>query len=203
MRVKTQARRDAIVEVASRAFMELGFERTSMAEISARLGGSKATLYGYFSSKEELFIEVARSVAETHIQPAFHALVHSIDGDEAAALQRFGESFLGFIVQPDAVAIQRMVVAESGHSTIGQLFFESGPKKGHLAVASFIQAAMSRGRLHSADPAVAAEHLMALLQAEMMQRLMFGVAVNTSKARIRKAVERTITAFMLAYGPER
>jgi hypothetical protein len=43
-------------------------------------------------------------------------------------------------------------------------------------------------------------HLSALLQAEMMQRLMFGMAVKTSKARIRNAVDRAVTAFMLAYG---
>jgi AcrR family transcriptional regulator len=152
MRVKTQAKRDALVEVASRAFMELGFERTSMAEISARLGGSKAKLYGYFSSKEELFIAVTRSVGETHIRPAFDALVKGNDGDDAAALKRFGERYLGFIVLPDAVTVLRMVVAESGHSSVGQMFFAAGPKMGEEAIASFLQAAMARARLRTADP---------------------------------------------------
>ena len=54
MRVKTEAKRQHIVDVAAQAFRELGFEGASMAEICARVGGSKATLYNYFASKEEL-----------------------------------------------------------------------------------------------------------------------------------------------------
>ena len=50
MRVKTEEKRQAILEEAAKAFQELGFERTSMSEICARVGGSKATLYNYFAS---------------------------------------------------------------------------------------------------------------------------------------------------------
>ena len=39
MRVKSEARRQAILEVAAEVFREHGFEQASMAEISARLGG--------------------------------------------------------------------------------------------------------------------------------------------------------------------
>ena len=55
MRVRTEDRRQAIIDVALQVFREVGFERASMALISRRLGGSKGTLYGYFRSKEELF----------------------------------------------------------------------------------------------------------------------------------------------------
>ena len=55
MRVRTEDRRQAIVSVALETFREVGFERTSMAMIARKLGGSKGTLDGYFQSKEELF----------------------------------------------------------------------------------------------------------------------------------------------------
>ena len=201
MRVRTEAKREAILEEASKAFIELGFERTSMAEISARVGGSKATLYGYFESKEQLFVAVALSLGEKHIRPVFDVLKQTTDGDESMALQRFGEGFLSHVSLPDAVAIQRMVIAESGHTAIGQLFFEAGPKMGHEAVAFFLQGAMARGRLRRADLAVATEHLLALLNAEIMPRRMLGLPVNTSRAQIRKVVERAVAAFMAAYAP--
>ena len=199
MRVRTEAKREAILEEASKAFIELGFERASMADISARVGGSKATLYSYFPSKEQLFVEVARSVGEKHIGPAFDALVHSTDGDEAGALQRFGEGFLGYVSQPEPVSIQRMVIAESGHTSIGQLFFDAGPKIGHEAISEFLKAAMARGRLRRADTVVATHQLLALLNAEIMPRCLLGLPVNTSKANIRKVVERAVSAFMAAY----
>ncbi len=60
MKVRTEARRNVILEAAVALFKELGYERTSMNELAKRLGGSKATLYGYFASKEELFRAVVK-----------------------------------------------------------------------------------------------------------------------------------------------
>jgi AcrR family transcriptional regulator len=51
MRVKSDTRREAILEIAKDLFREVGYERASMAMISARVGGSKATLYSYFKSR--------------------------------------------------------------------------------------------------------------------------------------------------------
>lgn len=201
MRVRTEAKREAILEEASKAFIELGFERTSMAEISARVGGSKATLYGYFPSKELLFIEVTRSAGERHIRPAFDALAQSAIGDEVGALRRFGEGFLGYVTRPDAIAIQRMVIAESGHTEIGRLFFEAGPKFGHDLIAGFLDRAMTNGKLRRADLGVATSHLLGLLNAEIMPLHQLGLPVNTSRAQIRKVVERAVSAFMAAYAP--
>jgi len=199
MRVRTEAKREAILEAAAEAFIELGFERCSMAEISARVGGSKATLYSYFSSKEQLFVDVARNAGEKHIQPAFDELAETPAGQEEAALQRFGQELLSYISQPDAVAIQRMVIAEAGHTEIGKLFFEAGPKIGHEKIAEFLKRAMARGRFRRADAEAATEHLMALLTAEIMPRCMLGLAVNTSKGNIRKVVARAVSTFVTAY----
>lgn len=58
MRTKSDEKRQAILDVAAEVFREAGFERASMSEICTRVGGSKATLYNYFPSKEELFFEV-------------------------------------------------------------------------------------------------------------------------------------------------
>src|SRR5581483_9396609 len=54
-RLDRDARREAILDVARDVFLEEGFAAASMSTIAARLGGSKATLYNYFKSKEEIF----------------------------------------------------------------------------------------------------------------------------------------------------
>jgi AcrR family transcriptional regulator len=53
-------RRERIIQVARSVFFEVGYAGASMSLISQRLGGSKATLYAYFSSKEELFAAIIR-----------------------------------------------------------------------------------------------------------------------------------------------
>ena len=49
MRVRNEEKRLEIIRIAAELFDELGYERTSMSTIAARVGGSKATLYGYFA----------------------------------------------------------------------------------------------------------------------------------------------------------
>jgi AcrR family transcriptional regulator len=199
MRVRTEAKREAILEIAAKAFIEMGYERASMAEISARVGGSKATLYGYFESKEQLFVEVATAVGEKHLADAF-AELEQTSADVQVALQRFGETMVGFLVQPDTLATQRMVIAEAGHSDIGQRFYKAGPGRGLVAVTAYLQAAIDAGRLRAADARVAALHLIALFQAETMPLRMLGVPVSTSRAQIRQAIERALAVFLAAYG---
>ena len=99
MRMKTEAKRQAILEVAALAFQELGFERTSMSEICARVGGSKATIYNYFASKEELFSEVMFLSTEAEFMVVHQALEASTE-DVAESLQRFGERLLTFLYSP-------------------------------------------------------------------------------------------------------
>jgi AcrR family transcriptional regulator len=54
----TTARRDAIFRAALECFRELGYEKTTVADIKARAGVSTGSLYHHFSSKERLFGEL-------------------------------------------------------------------------------------------------------------------------------------------------
>ena len=61
MRVMTDERRTEIVRLAAMLFEQIGYEATSMSELSRRLGGSKSTLYRYFPTKDDLVIAVVRT----------------------------------------------------------------------------------------------------------------------------------------------
>lgn len=198
MRVKTEARREAILEMALQVFQELGYDRTSMDEIAARLGGSKVTLYGYFPSKQQLFLEVAHYSGMRHLGPAYDELLPGSD-DLPRVLRRFGEKFVSFICTPEAVGTYRMVVAQAGQSDIGRQFFELGPKRGEETVAAFLQAEMAAGRLKQADPSVVALHLTGLLQAEVMHRILLGANAAPSRQQIKQIVERAVSVFLAAY----
>ena len=51
-------RKVAIIEGALRVFNELGIEKTTMDEIAQESGFGKATLYYYFTSKDDVFIHI-------------------------------------------------------------------------------------------------------------------------------------------------
>jgi len=200
MRARTDAKRDAILAAAAQAFRELGYKRASMAHIAARFGGSKATLYGYFASKELLFVEVARMGGEKHMHAALQAL-HLAPQDLAPALTRFGEKYLAFITLPETLATQRMLIAESGLSDIGCRFYEAGPKRGIACMAQFLQAEMARGRLRSAEPEIVAKHFMGLVQAEVFHGLLLGLPTPRSRAHLHAIAERAVSVFLAAYAP--
>ena len=53
-----ESRRDTIVAAAQKIFFEKGIEHTRMRDIAAEAELSKATLYLYFTDKEELTFEI-------------------------------------------------------------------------------------------------------------------------------------------------
>lgn len=200
MRVKCEARRQNIVEVASEVFREFGFEAASMSEIATRVGGSKATLYSYFSSKEELFVAVVRYFAETHMHEIFARL--DAQADLASTLQDFGERFLNQISQPEMLGFYRSLMAEAGKSDVGRLFYERGPLEGLQLLATFMQRAMALGKLREEDKTVAAQHFLSLLRAETLEQLQLGVLGSIPAADIAPIVTRAVGVFLRAYAPE-
>lgn len=72
---RTAQTRELILGVALAQFLQTGFERTRMAEIAARAGLAKGTLYLHFADKEALFefvLEqlVSAPLARLRAQPA-------------------------------------------------------------------------------------------------------------------------------------
>jgi TetR/AcrR family transcriptional regulator len=58
------AHRQAMLAAAEQVFAEKGFERATMEEVAARAEFSVGALYNFFESKEALFGEVFRGIAE-------------------------------------------------------------------------------------------------------------------------------------------
>ncbi|RDK03821.1 TetR/AcrR family transcriptional regulator [Paraburkholderia lacunae] len=198
MRKKTEEKRQAIVDAAFEVFSEAGFEQASMSEIAARVGGSKATLYGYFESKEEMFFEVMNECAAHEIKGAFALLKTSVPIREA--LTGFGKHYLIAILKPQLLAIRRLAIHEGGRSHVGALFYERGPKIGWQMVASFLQQSYEAGRLRKCNVTVATEHLRALFEAELAELCLLGVPADTSARNITQVVNRAVDVFMAAYG---
>lgn len=198
MRVKSEAKRQSIIDAAAAVFMEQGFSAASMSEIASRAGGSKATLYSYFPSKEELFCETMRDLCEERVQPVFTALE---TGQELAeTLELFGVGFLREILSPDLLAIRRMIVAEAGRSRVGQLFFNQGPKVGRTRIAHFLEQQMQLGHLKKGDPWRATLHLLALLTADLADECLWGVRETPSDQEITEHVRSALAVFFAAYG---
>ncbi len=200
MRMKTEAKRQAILEVAAQAFQELGFERTSMSEICARVGGSKATIYNYFASKEELFSEVIFLSTEAEFMVVHQALEASTD-DVAESLQRFGERLLTFLYSPRIRAERHLAISESRRSELGRLVYERGVQRSQNLIAAFMARAMTQGQLRETDARVVAQHFFGLLEAELLEPFLHQQLGEVGAEQIRAVTARAVAVFMAGYGP--
>lgn len=201
MRTKTETRRQAILAAAAQVFQETGFARASMSEICLRVGYSKATLYSYFSSKEELFSAVVFDATEAEFQASHEALDPTMP-NLAPALEIFGQRLLTLIYSPEVQAVRRLMVSEAGRSDLGRKCYELGPVRGEAEIADYLRQAMDAGKLRRADPHLAARHLMGLLESEWFTRFLFQVLEDVSAKEIKATVSRAVAVFMAAYGPQ-
>jgi AcrR family transcriptional regulator len=199
MKTKTESKRQAILKAAAEVFQEVGFERASMSEIRARIGGSKATLYNYFPSKEKLFFEVMYQATETKLGAITAALNPDAD-DLKEELLHFGQKLVPALYTPEAIAIRRLAIAELGHSNIGKVVFEGSIVPTEKQVAEFLRKAMKRGGLRAADPKIAAVHLLSLLESELLQRVLLGVKESVTPEAVKGTVRRAVDVFLSAYG---
>lgn len=199
MRKKSEERRQAMIDVAAEVFNEIGFEGASMAEISARIGGSKATLYNYFSSKEEIFVEVMIKQVGCQFEEAFAALRN--EDDLRASLLRLARHYLEVIFRPEVIAVKRLASYYAGRADLGPMLYERGPKQGWDKIASFIKVKMDEGKLHGGDAWVAAMQYRALVEAEWMEMRMLNVITEIAPRKLQASAERAVDAFLYLYQP--
>jgi TetR/AcrR family transcriptional regulator, mexJK operon transcriptional repressor len=194
-------RRAAILEIGRAAFLQDGYAATSMSQIAARVGGSKATLYNYFPSKKDLFIAVADAECTQRLSVLFDLNV--IGGDMKSALTGFCRRFLTDLVSHDMVALYRLIIAESERfPEIGQAFFDMGLKRGLERLAEHFMRFMATGEMRRADPDIAAVQLLDMCAGHLHRKMLWGIFVDTSPNEIDAQVGTVVSTFLAAYGSD-
>ncbi|MFN4176968.1 TetR/AcrR family transcriptional regulator [Phenylobacterium sp.] len=197
MRVRTDEKRQAIMEAAEAVFREVGYERASMSAIAARVGGSKQTLYSYFQSKDDLFSAVMVEAMDEQAELLL-ALLHGGDGDLRATLEAFADAYVDFILSPEVLTLTRVAVTEGGKGTLGARLYELGPLRGWAEMAATLTRWAGENRLRIDDPTFAAFHLKALLEAGLFEPALFGAPPPVDR---RAAARAAVAAFLRAYAP--
>ncbi|MGE4126319.1 MAG: TetR/AcrR family transcriptional regulator [Pusillimonas sp.] len=186
MRKKTTARRDAILTTALEVFREVGYDAASMSIIAARIGGSKATLYNYFSSKEELLLAAMHYSAQELGQNIMAFI--GCTGNLRRQLERFAQSLLSVLNDEDTLRLIRVAISVSGQSEhIGKRFFDLGTEAVWQKMANFMAQQVAAGKLRSENPEILAMHLRCLCDMDLMCNLMRAHKLSSQKEIEEKA----------------
>lgn len=180
-----EARRTEIVAAARRCFSRDGFHQTSMPDVAAEAGVSTGAPYRYFSSKEEIILEVAGDAFRVLLEP----IERLVESDEAVSLadlvaasidpagEAQGGDTAGNIVPVDELL--RCAV-----DAWGELLRRDGLRasatRGFEKVRQQIASTLSRGQdagtvPDDIDPDRGSRVVMALLHGFILQRVAFGL----------------------------
>jgi AcrR family transcriptional regulator len=96
MRASRQAVRDQILRTAADLFRQRGYRATTVDDIAARLGMSKASLYTYFAAKEAMLAEISRETIEAFTRELGLVLESGLSADEK--LRRVVRQHVRFVI---------------------------------------------------------------------------------------------------------
>jgi len=166
-----------IVAEASALFMERGYSATTMDDIAARLGVTKAAIYQYYKSKVDLFA----AVAEFQRQELAGMLERSFEGRtvmEGASV--LFDSLLDYINRSREMYSDVMAVAVH-NETIRTILLED--RNGNLAVIEqFIEAQKAKSLNHSSINS----RILAVTCDALINGLMFDVMIGMDPAEAKQ-----------------
>ncbi|ESQ91221.1 hypothetical protein ABAC460_06565 [Asticcacaulis sp. AC460] len=187
-------RRERILQVAREVFFEVGYAGASMSTISSRLGGSKATLYAYFSSKEELFGAIVRESCQA-MADVFEA--HIGTDDLRQSLTVVARQMVGMIVSEWGTNIMQLVIEEGRRNpNLPQMFQEAIESNGRRAMRALLTTAHDRGQIAIPDVDEAAVILKSLIFGDLHFKRVLNLAPPPSEAQLHHHIDVAIDVFL-------
>ena len=192
---RTDSKRDRIVRLAAKLFLEKGNESVSINDIIDVVGGSKATIYANFGSKEKLFEAVVEQMCS---EVTIHIDTRPI-GTIEEQLTRIAHSFVSKVLTPQILSFHRLMTSIGrDYPKAGRLFYETGPKTVYRLIADWIALHQKAGNLRAdRDPYRLAVLFHDMLIGEHVLSWLTSASSEKDRAkRIDETVQLSVTIFL-------
>jgi TetR/AcrR family transcriptional repressor of mexJK operon len=200
---RTEEKQLAIVEAAEKLFLDKGFGSTSMDDIAKEAGVSKRTVYAHFTSKELLFSSVMEMVCAkvTGSPPEAISEMHYHSPEQA--LTQIGEFFLNLILNPNAVALFRNVIAEApAFPSLGETFYANDSKWLVQQMALLLAEYDRRGELSVPDPHRASEVYFGALKGGPIFRVLVLNKYPDDPSEVQHHIATTVSIMLSGLQPK-
>lgn len=188
----------AIIEAATRIFLDQGYRSTSMDAIAREAGVSKQTIYNHYGNKEALFSDIITQHCE-EVLVSLLRTEHARHNAEAT-LRQFATTLLDIILQPSVLALHRLIIAESARfPEVGELYYRVGPERGNRRLADYLEEQCRLDHLRIDDCYLAAQQFTGALTGSLRSS---ALVLNrpVSDEEIDAVVDHTVACFMALHG---
>src|SRR6058998_3314973 len=153
---------ERILDAATHLFLSHGYGATSIEAVARRARISKRTFYHRFDDKPALFVAVVHRIVDRLRSPAD---VELLAGDLQEILQRLARFILRAALLPQAIALNRMLVAESARfPKLAAVVTERGVTDEAIRfIAGILEREIRAGNLALDNPAFAAQQLLYMI----------------------------------------
>lgn len=194
-------KREAILDGAVTCFLEHGYAATSMDNVAAMAGVSKATIYAHFSSKADLFSAVIIRRCEHDLTGGEHWPAKGLDAK--TTLTQVATLLLSFLTSPNTLAIHRVVVAEAVRQPdLASAFWEAGPPQLMPKMADIFTDLDQRGLLRVPNSAFAAMMFISMLKSEIFFCRLLGLPDGTEAMGFDDTITTAVDMVLKAYAPD-
>jgi AcrR family transcriptional regulator len=161
-------RRDArLLDVATKLFMERGFDCTSIDAVAETAGVSKPTVYTRYHDKRELFAAVLRATIQRWLAPLSEAATNATKINCKSiemTLHDLSRDLLAHGSTPEVIMLRRTLAAQAVQfPEVAKLAHEEGWLRGVRAVAILLQQFADGGQIKVEDPTIAADLFLSLV----------------------------------------
>jgi AcrR family transcriptional regulator len=192
--LRLDRRRAAVICAARHLFVEQGYERTTLAEIVTRAGGSLSTVYKLFGNKDGLLEAVIRENAvsgETLVRDAEASQLSPVE-----TLRRIAEGLHEHFLDPEVIALVRIVIARSiSEPQFARQFFERTANRTRDEIAALFARWQAHSVAMNGTPEFLAEMFMGLFVSDLQtQAISHGAAINQMPERLHDRTDFFIAA---------
>ena len=160
-------RRDArLLDVATKLFMERGFDCTSIDAVAETAGVSKPTVYARYHDKRDLFTAVLRATIQRWLAPMSAAAEAAKVNPRSVetTLHDLSRHLLAHASTPEVMMLRRTLAAQAVQfPELAKLGYEEGWLRGVRAIATLLAQFAARGQIKVEDPAIAADLFLSLV----------------------------------------
>jgi TetR/AcrR family transcriptional repressor of mexJK operon len=175
-----EARHNNLITTAGQLFLKMGYSKVSLELIAREAHVAVRTIYVKFGGKAGLFKAVLIANRDKFLTP------HQLEQDQRPFKQvigEFSEHFLEMITAPEALEVQRMVVAEAKtNPELAHAFFDAGPRQSRETLTQFFARPDIRAQLRD-DIALELlpSHLINCIMGDPFSRFLFDPAAETQE----------------------
>lgn len=183
-----------ILDAAEAEFMRAGYEAASTNTITQRFGGSKATLFRYFPTKqllaEAVISRIAGSWRDRLVWPEVPV------SEPEAWIAAYCRSMLAWVLSPDVLFVGRLVIAE-GHKLpwVTQIFTEAASFPIERVLGERLQAWTETGELTSPDVMADVRHFLDMAISGPIVRAYYRVPPLT-EPQLEDHIQRVVGLFL-------